>query len=103
MSEAIRIASLLQFRASSDLAYVVPPSEPGSGDDALAAAQQFGLSERELEVLHLLADGKSTREIADALYIAPRTAATHINNIIGKLEVSSRTAAVALAMRLGIV
>ncbi|MDQ3655684.1 MAG: response regulator transcription factor [Chloroflexota bacterium] len=61
------------------------------------------LTNRELEVLRLLTQGRSTREIADILYISPRTATTHINNIFGKLEVSSRAAAVAYAMRSGLV
>ncbi len=63
----------------------------------------YHLTERELEVLRLLADGCTTREIADALSISPRTASTHVTNIIGKLDVTSRTAAVAYAMRVGIV
>jgi DNA-binding NarL/FixJ family response regulator len=61
------------------------------------------LTAREIEVLSLLAQGHSTQEIADQLFVSPRTAATHINNIIGKLEVNSRTAAVAYAMRIGLV
>ncbi|MDQ3524721.1 MAG: response regulator transcription factor [Chloroflexota bacterium] len=61
------------------------------------------LTSRENEVLRLLAQGNSTREIAEALFISPRTAATHITNILGKLDVSSRTAAVAYAMRTGLV
>jgi DNA-binding CsgD family transcriptional regulator len=54
-------------------------------------------------VLTLLAQGNSTQQIADQLFVSPRTAATHINNILGKLEVNSRTAAVAYAMRIGLV
>jgi len=61
------------------------------------------LTRRELEVVRLLAEGRSTRDIADALFISPRTATTHINNIFGKLEVSSRAAVVAHAMRAGLV
>jgi predicted ATPase/DNA-binding CsgD family transcriptional regulator/tetratricopeptide (TPR) repeat protein len=61
------------------------------------------LTSREIEVLRLLAQGNSTREISEALFISPRTAATHITNILGKLDVSSRTAAVAHAMRTGLV
>lgn len=61
------------------------------------------LTAREVEVLTLLAQGNSTQQIADALYVSPRTAATHINNILGKLGVNSRTAAVAYAMRIGLV
>jgi LuxR family maltose regulon positive regulatory protein len=58
------------------------------------------LSERELEVLQLIADGLSNRDIADRLFIAVGTVKTHINNIYGKLEVGSRTEAVAKARAL---
>jgi predicted ATPase/DNA-binding CsgD family transcriptional regulator len=61
------------------------------------------LTGRELEVLRLLVEGKSTQEISDALFISPRTTTTHVANILGKLDVSSRTAAVAHALREGIV
>jgi LuxR family maltose regulon positive regulatory protein len=60
------------------------------------------LSERELEVLHLIAAGLSNQEIADRLYIAPGTVKRHINNIFGKLQVGSRTQAVAIARELRI-
>jgi len=65
-------------------------------------APSHSLTTRELQVLRLLTQGLSTREISEALYISPRTATTHINNIFGKLEVSSRAAAVAYAMRSGL-
>ncbi|HWK81656.1 MAG TPA: tetratricopeptide repeat protein [Thermomicrobiales bacterium] len=61
------------------------------------------LTERELEVLRLVAQGLSAREIGDRLFISPRTASTHVSNILGKLGVSNRAAAVAIAMRAGIV
>jgi LuxR family maltose regulon positive regulatory protein len=60
------------------------------------------LSERELEVLHLIAAGLSNREIAEKLFIAVSTVKTHINNIYGKLDVSKRTRAVARARELGL-
>ncbi len=58
-----------------------------------------GLSPREVDVLRLLADGRTDAEIADALFISRRTAATHIAHIYTKLEVSSRAAAAAWAVR----
>jgi len=61
------------------------------------------LTERERDVLRLLLAGQSTREIAATLYISPRTASTHVTNILGKLGVTSRAAAVAHALRIGIV
>lgn len=61
------------------------------------------LSDRELDVLRLVAAGHSNREIADVLFISPRTASTHVEHILGKLEVNSRSAAVAVALREGLV
>jgi len=60
------------------------------------------LSERELEVLRLIAAGYSNQEIADRLVIAQGTVKRHINNIYGKLQVGSRTQAVAAARDLHI-
>ena len=60
------------------------------------------LSERELEVLRLIAVGYSNQEIADRLIIAEGTVKRHINNIYGKLQVGSRTQAVAAARDLHI-
>jgi LuxR family maltose regulon positive regulatory protein len=61
------------------------------------------LSERELEVLHLLAEGKSNREIGDALFIAVGTVKKHLSNTCGKLGVQNRTACVARARELGLI
>jgi len=58
------------------------------------------LTERELEVLHLIAAGLKNREIADRLFIALGTVKRHINNIYGKLDVHSRTQAIARAREL---
>jgi DNA-binding CsgD family transcriptional regulator len=57
-----------------------------------------GLSSRELQVLRLVASGKSNREIASALVISERTVARHVQNIFAKLRVSSRTAASVFAV-----
>ena len=61
------------------------------------------LSERELEVLQLIAMGKSTQAISKALHITERTVNFHINHILSKLGVEDRTQAVILALRRGIV
>jgi ATP/maltotriose-dependent transcriptional regulator MalT len=60
------------------------------------------LSERELEVLRLIAEGCTNQEIADRLVVALSTVKTHINNIYGKLGVQSRTQALARARALGL-
>ncbi len=77
--------------------------------DALAAgrpvpdaADPFGLSPREREVLALLADGRSSAEIASALFVSPRTVSTHLTRVYAKLGVASRAEAIAHAHRLGL-
>jgi DNA-binding CsgD family transcriptional regulator len=61
------------------------------------------LSRRERDVLALLAQGKTDREIADALFIERRTVSKHVAAILEKLDVPNRSAAAALGLRLGIV
>jgi DNA-binding NarL/FixJ family response regulator len=60
------------------------------------------LTDREREILVLVAQGLSNQQIADALVISERTARTHVSNILSKLEVASRTQAALLAIREGI-
>jgi NarL family two-component system response regulator LiaR len=60
------------------------------------------LSAREIEVLRLMAAGLSNQEIADALFVSLRTATSHASHILGKLDLTSRTQAVAYAIRSGI-
>jgi DNA-binding CsgD family transcriptional regulator len=61
------------------------------------SAAAHGLSPRELEVLRLVAKGRSNKEIAEALVISEHTVARHLQNIYGKLRLSSRAAATAFA------
>ncbi len=61
------------------------------------------LSEREIEVLRLIADGLSNKEIAEKLFIAEGTAKNHVSNILSKLEARDRAQAVARAKELGLV
>ncbi|KGN39003.1 response regulator [Knoellia subterranea] len=60
-------------------------------------------SERELDVLRLVADGRSNDEIAKALFISRATVKTHLGHLFDKLDVDSRTGAVATARRLGLI
>ena len=66
-------------------------------------SERYGLTVREGEVLRLIADGRSNPAIAEALYISPRTAQTHVQNIFTKLGVSSRAEAVRRAVKCGLV
>jgi len=61
------------------------------------------LSVRELEVLRLMADGKSNPDIAEILFISRRTAAAHVSNILRKISATSRVEAVSEAHRRGYV
>ncbi|MFG1958405.1 ATP-binding protein [Nonomuraea sp. NPDC049028] len=61
-----------------------------------------GLSARELEVLELVAEGLSNRQIAERLFISARTSGVHVSNIMAKLGVASRVEAAALARRTGL-
>lgn len=63
----------------------------------------YGLTPRERELLTMLCEGDTTQGIADALFLSPRTVTTHIGNILSKLSVTSRAAAVGLAIREGLV
>ena len=68
-----------------------------SGATGAEAAQPFGLTARELEVLQLVAAGRSNREIAAELFISAKTASVHVSNILSKLSVASRGEAAATA------
>lgn len=61
------------------------------------------LTERETDVLRLLAQGRSNKEIAHALSLSEKTVKTHVSNILGKLNVPSRTQAALYAVRIGLV
>ncbi|MBA3379287.1 MAG: tetratricopeptide repeat protein [Chloroflexia bacterium] len=65
--------------------------------------KELGISEREIEVLTLVAAGKTDKDIADELFIGVRTVQSHVANLLTKLEVSARSAAVARALRAGII
>ncbi|HUG61182.1 MAG TPA: response regulator transcription factor, partial [Methylomirabilota bacterium] len=74
-----------------------PDHRPG------AAGARAGLTPRELEVLDLIAQGLPDREIAAKLFISHRTVTSHVGSILTKLGVASRSAAVAYAVRHGLV
>ena len=90
-------------------------SEGGESDDARSSVVRgvvgdaptprrdtFGLSNREREVLALIAEGRTNREIGERLFISQKTVGVHVGNILAKLGVSGRVEAAAVAIRLGL-
>jgi DNA-binding NarL/FixJ family response regulator len=63
------------------------------------AASPFGLTGRELEVLELLTEGLTNRQIARRLFVTEKTAGVHVSNILAKLQVTNRGQAAAVARR----
>jgi non-specific serine/threonine protein kinase len=84
--------------ATAVLATIIDPAAPTGA----AGVDAFGLTPRELEVLRLVARGRSNEEIGDALFISPRTAQTHLTHLLAKLGLPSRTAAAAFAHEHGL-
>ena len=81
-------------RARRDRGPEATAGAPASRPAPTAPKTLAGLTAREREVLRLLIAGRTDREIAEALFISPRTAHGHVANIFAKLDVSTRTAAV---------
>jgi DNA-binding CsgD family transcriptional regulator/tetratricopeptide (TPR) repeat protein len=71
--------------------------------DADASADAFGLTERERQVLSLIAEGQTNKDIAATLYISPKTAGIHVSHILDKLGVRGRVEAATLAVQHGLV
>lgn len=101
--DAGRALSLEQAVAEALDAGDESPAKTAGRTDPDRPAASRGLTGRELQVLRLLVAGRSNPEIGDALFISPRTATTHVTNILTKLGVSSRTEAAAVAVRDGLV
>jgi DNA-binding NarL/FixJ family response regulator len=89
-------------RASADPAGGPAHGAPAPGGSAVSPAAPLGLTARELEVLELIAAGRSNREIAAELFISAKTASVHVSSILAKLGVGSRGEAAATAYRLGL-
>jgi len=87
----------LARRARIELAgpAAAPETEP-------SAAAELGLTARELEVLAQLAEGRTNRQIADALFISVKTVGVHVSSILRKLDASTRSQAATIAVRAGL-
>src|SRR5438105_153413 len=105
LSEAIRLAARGEsFLQPSVAAKVVAEFARLTGKrPAVSDAVFEQLSTRELEILRLLANGASNREIAGALYLAEGTVKNHVTNILGKLGVRDRTQATLKARDCGLI
>jgi DNA-binding NarL/FixJ family response regulator len=86
---------------SFDSLGAIPAARQAAGEATPSAPR--GLTAREIEVLRLVASGKSNQQIAAALVVSDKTVARHLSNIFTKLGVSSRTAAAAFAFEQGLV
>jgi DNA-binding CsgD family transcriptional regulator len=93
-AEVKALAQRARLRLDPD---VTPPTTA-----APTPTEQLGLTPREAEVLTLVAAGRSNRQIAEALFISPKTASVHVSNILAKLGVATRVEAAAVAHRLGL-
>jgi DNA-binding CsgD family transcriptional regulator len=76
------------------------PAAAKSASAEPSEAERLGLTERELEVLRMLGSGLTNRQIAEELFISPKTASVHVSNILRKLDVANRVQAAAIAQRL---
>jgi DNA-binding NarL/FixJ family response regulator len=76
-----------------------PPRRPAAIFAGLCERRTATLSDAELRVLALVAEGSSTEAVAEALSLSPHTVRTHLRNVMRKLEASSRAHAVAIAIR----
>ncbi len=101
---AARLGASPLLRAIDDVARSARLSVVASESPAdRPAPTPFGLTPRERDVLALLVDGLSNRQIARRLFIAEKTAGVHVSNILGKMGVTSRGQAAAAARRAGMV
>ena len=105
------IGAVLKSSVPSEILAVLRAGAAGTSIPALAAApagagsvhHPDALSPREVEILTLLATGLSNREIAERLFIGVETVKTHVRHVLTKLNVDRRSAAVALALREGLI
>jgi DNA-binding CsgD family transcriptional regulator len=84
--------------AIAEVQSLAPSADDGAGDDPVST-----LSPRQVEILHLLAAGKTDPQIATTLFISVRTVERHVGAILARLDAPTRTAAVVAALATGLV
>jgi DNA-binding NarL/FixJ family response regulator len=94
--EIERLAQRGRLRLTDPATATAQPQTAPSPADAL------GLTQREAEVLALVAEGRTNRQIGQELFITPKTAGVHVSRILAKLGVAGRGEAAAIAHRLGL-
>jgi DNA-binding NarL/FixJ family response regulator len=103
LMQGIRAASIGEALISPHIASKVLQRIRASSVASDAAVPGPELSERETEVLRLIANGKDNAEIAQELHISPKTVKNHISNILMKLQIENRIQAAVYAVRRGLV
>jgi DNA-binding NarL/FixJ family response regulator len=103
LMQGIRAASVGEALISPHIAAKVLQRIRASGIESDSAVGGPELSDRETEVLRLIANGKDNAEIAAELHISPKTVKNHISNILMKLQIENRIQAAVYAVRRGLV
>jgi DNA-binding CsgD family transcriptional regulator len=92
----------IELLAQRGRLHLQQPVEKAATPAASSPTASLGLTQREAEVLALIAEGRTNRRIGQALFITPKTASVHVSRILAKLGVSGRGEAAAVAHRLGL-
>lgn len=98
---AVRAAADGRQVISSGLAEAVTAPEPSTETELVGEVPE--LTARELQILQMLADGCSPAEVAERLFISPKTVRNHLTNVYDKLGVGSRSQAIVVALRHGLI
>ncbi|WP_433164394.1 AAA family ATPase [Kribbella sp. CA-247076] len=103
-AESLRAVPLMgRIRSLAKLARIPLGQTPTGSEPGADPIEVIGLTDREIQVLTLLAEGRTNREIGTALYMSAKTASVHVSHILVKLGVRTRVQAAAVAVRLGLV
>jgi DNA-binding CsgD family transcriptional regulator/tetratricopeptide (TPR) repeat protein len=102
LTEGLHLCEELGMREHARRVFDAAHTAPSPGYQSKRSEHPAGLSDREVEVLRLVAQGKTNREIAAALVLSEKTVARHMTNIFNKILVENRAGATAFALRHGL-